>query len=408
MQKKNWLRYGFAAVLAGSTATSFLVACSGDDDVKPVINNPDTGTTPDTGTLPDSGGGGDADAAGPVLPKLILVHAANEAGPVRLCLARSETNANPDPKTDTLPVVPPLPYKNATGLGSETNIVAIPPGIGSVLPLATLDITTINIKAIVIKPGALIRVGAAGNAKTCSELMAAAAYGPGAVGTATALAENTDFFVLPTIPKGTFKTGETYVGLVTGCPAGLGLDTLGIAKCGPGYSDTTSNLRVLGYKLDKTTQGGAGNVVQFIHGSSHVDAVLPSGNNSVKPFITLSPDAGADGGDRQFLDNTGVTFATTSATSTVVPTPGAKTTGAIAFTSSQFGVTTAGPTIAGGVATWQTLGAAGVTDATFYKPGRGYTFIAVGDPQGVVDPATGDFRGVHFLAFDNDPVVPKL
>ncbi len=408
MQKKNWLRYGFAAVLAGSTATSFLVACSGDDDVKPVITTPDTGTTADTGTNQDGGGGGDAAPdAGPALPKLILVHAANEAGPVRLCLARSETNANPDPKTDTLPVVPPLPYKNATGLGSDTNVVAIPPGIGSVLPLATLDITTINIKAVVIKPGALIRVGAGGNAKTCSELMAAAVYAGGA-NDPTKLNENTDFFVLPTIPKGTFKANETYVGLVTGCPAGLGLDTLGIAKCGPGYSDTTSNLRVLGYKLDKSTPGGAGNVVQFIHGSSHVDAFLPTGNNSVKPFITLSPDAGADGGDRQFLDNTGVTFATTSATSTVVPNPGAKTTAAISFATSQFGVTTAGPTIAGGVSTWQTLGGAGVTDPTFFKAGRGYTFIAVGDPQGNVDPATGDFRGIHFLAFDNDPVVPKL
>ena len=36
----------------------------------------------------------------PSWPKLVFVHAANEAGPVRLCLARHATNGPPDPRTE--------------------------------------------------------------------------------------------------------------------------------------------------------------------------------------------------------------------------------------------------------------------------------------------------------------------
>ncbi len=405
MRRKSWVRAWVTGVLLGGAFAASNAAC-GTDEVN--IAAPDAAAATD-GALPtpmvDGGTGvaADADAAavvdaGPPVPKLILVHAANEAGPVRLCLARHPTNGTPDPRTDTLPLAP-LPYKNEKGLGSAANPVALAPGLGAVLPLESLDTTRIHLRPVAVKASSLQRVGASGNAKSCSELLAAAAYGPGAVGSATQLAEGADFSILPSIPALTFHSGRSYVALLTGCPAGLGLDTNQTAKCGPRYTEAAGNLRMVVFELDDAS-GGAGNVVQFVFGSSHV---LPW---VVKSFITVTPDAGADGGDRLFLDN-GTTFAIPDVVGLAVPSPGAKLTAPISFASSVFGVQTALGEITGPVSRWQTFGAQGVVDPSFFKPGRGYTFVLVGDPTVTLNPGAGDFRGAHVLAFDNDPEVPK-
>ncbi len=407
MRKASWVRASVVVMLLGGAFASSTTACGTDEvAIAPLdAGRPDDGAIPtpvvDGGKIETS----DADAAavvdaGPPVPKLVFVHAANEAGPVRLCLARHATNGTPDPRTDTLPVVPPLPYKNDKGLGGPANPVAFAPGLGAVLPLDSLDTTRIHLRPVVVKASSLLRVGAGGNAKSCSELLSAAAYGPGAVGSTTKLAEGADFTVLPTIPALTLRTGRTYVALLTGCPGGLGLDTNQTAKCGPGYTDGGGNLRMVVYELDDAP-GGAGNVVQFVYGSSHV---IP---RVVKPFITVSPDAGADGGDRLFLSG-GATFMANDTVGPAVPSPGAKVTTPISFATSEFGVQTALGEIAGPVSRWQAFGAQGTADPTFFKAGRGYTFVLVGDPKATLDPAAGDFRGVHLLAFDNDPPVPKI
>jgi hypothetical protein len=390
MNKTTLLRTGFAALLASATAGGLIVGCDGDDSgVKPVVK-PDSGpiVVPDSGPIvvPDSG-------PMEVIPKVILVHGANEAGAVRLCLATSPTG-EPDVNSDALSI-PPLP--------STTPASRIPPGFGSVLPITSLPVQKLALKVIVFSADSLLRVQAGGTAKTCPVIMSSLATLKDDAG--VGLTENKDYFILPTVPKGTFGAGNTYAAIVEGCPPGVEA----AAKCGPGYDITKSNLRLVTYKLDTTTKGGAGNVVQFIHGAQAADpATMALG---VKPFVNVT---GADGGAIYLsgADAGGVTFASTSNPATVViPTPGFKTDAPLSIATSQFGVTVAanGANIAGPIAVWHTIGAGGVTDPAFFKPGRGYTFIAVGDPQ-IQQPDGGPFdsKGIHFLAYDNDPVVPSL
>jgi hypothetical protein len=377
MTNKTWLRTSFALLLAGASAAGAIVACDGDDDV--VQNNVkdasplQDGNTPDAITPPPVDSGADA---GPPRPKVILVHAANKAGPVRLCLARS-TSRTPVIPDDVLGLAP-LPYKAETP--------ALPPGFGSVLPIKDLDVPNLNLVPILFSPASLARVGATGQNKLCDEIMRAAVDGGGA----TPLIENTDYFVLPPVPKDTFKSGNTYVAIATGCPAGIAeAERL---NCGPDYGDGTKhNLKLVGYQLDKSS-GGAGNLVQFIHGASALQGAGP-----VVPFINPT---GADGGAIALSDDAGVTFA--GSLGKAVP---------IAFTGGIVGVrvVASGGIVPSSVAAAQVLGNGGTPNPAFYAAGRGFTFIAVGDLT-QSQPTDGGFNPLapHFLAFDNDPIVPPL
>jgi hypothetical protein len=401
MNKMTWLRSGFAVTLAGAGISAIVVACSSDDEpaVKPPVATVDAAvaetSVPDSGPLADTG----VDA-GPSKPKIILIHGANEAGNVRLCLATSATNTEPNLATETLGIAP-LPFRGAPYL---------PPGFGSVLPIKDLDVPNVALTPIVFTAAALERIGATGDKKDCKEILGALASDAGLSDDAgVAVTKGVDYFVLPTVAKGTFEYDNTYVALVTGCAANT-VAPLN-PKCGPGYNGT-ANFKLVGYKLDKSS-GGAGNVVQFVHGAQDVDGVLSGGGSSpnVRPFLNVT--GGDAGADKLYLTgDAGATFA--NSLQMALPAPGIKTAGVIPIGTGIFGVTAAIGDIPQSVISAQALANGGTPDPTFFKAGRGYTFIALGDPtQPKTVPlpdggATFNGKTVHFLVFDNDPVVPSL
>jgi hypothetical protein len=411
MQKKNWLRYGFLAVVTAAATSGALIACDGDDTATPAPTT-DSGTTTDSSTLPDTGPrpDGGSDAAPVNNPKLIFVHGANQAGPVRLCLVSSPTNANPNPATDAFPTAP-LPYRNSAGAipgpdAGAADLAFIPPGVGSVLPARTVAFQDINFRAVAILPSALLRIGVPGNQKDCNspEILGGAVYGADASSSdPKKLVENVDFFVLNTVPKGTMKVNKTYVAFATGCPASLAADP----KC-----SNAGPLRVVLKELDATVPAGTQNTMQFVHASSHVDLVTSA--MPVKPFVDFD---GADAGDGgvTLIDNTGISYAQSAPVAnpptTALPTPAFKLPSAITAAASVGVELPGGARLPQSIA--QAAGLSGVAPAdipTFFKAGRGYTFIAVGDPAVPANDPNPLVRlqSAHFLVFDNDPVVPPL
>jgi hypothetical protein len=422
---KNWLRLMIAGTATASLAGVGLVACDGDDDTlaTPTGTATTTTTTPTTTTttpVPDSGPGPgdattDATDAGPkpAAPKAILVHGAISAGDVKLCLAFDQDgNGIADIDSESSTLIGAIP--------SKTPLFA---GAGAVMPA---DLGSINvgsaIKAIAFPKSAFGKLGAlpgdggadAGSADAggdaaaapqpkCAEILSPAAQ------TARGLVKNVDYFELPEIPKGALKVNQSHVLLITGCVPGLEGEATKL--CGPGYNAANGNLRVVNYTLDNSTNAGANNFVQVIHGSQEVDGRL--GGAAVSPFVQITPGMAADGGMDASAGSTpivlggpaGVTFANTVGTSAVLK---GDLMAALKGTSN-VGVTVVGAptptTIAGPAQTWLEISAQNPVPA----PGGGYVFIAVGDPGAPqINPLMDDFRGIHFLAFPTNPTPPPL
>jgi hypothetical protein len=361
------------------------VACDGDDAVTgtPVTPPKDSGPGNDSSMMMGTDAGDAATMS--VVPKVILVHGANEAGPVRLCIANSPT-ATPRVPEDLLPGFSPLPFDKP---GAN-----LPPGFGAVLPLSALNVAKLNLVPIVIKAPALIAAGADARMKPCSAVLAPADAG--------GLIKDVDYFILPEVKQTDFAERNTYAAVVVGCPPGI-TDPAAVAKCGMGYvaGQATHNFRLQTYKLDRTS-GGAGNLVQFVHGALAVDAVA----GPVAPFIgTNGGDAGTTAKLSLGASTTSQAQAVTKSATTAVTTPAP-----IDFAKGVVGVTIMASMndLVQGVGVAQTISNGNVTDPTFFKAGRGYTFIAVGDATDMTPPGPTGFKGAHFLVFDNDPVVPAL
>jgi hypothetical protein len=387
MNQKLWLRTGFVALLATAATGAAIVACDGDDTATPIPPvATDSGVGGDSSMMMTSDAGDGATAS--VVPKVILVHGANEIGAVRLCIA---TAPNGTPKVpDNLLAFSPLPFDTATS--------RLPVGFGAVLPLSALNVSKFNLVPVVIKATSLDRIGAGGRAKSCGQVLAGEDAG--------GLKENDDYYILPEIQKTDFQEQNTYAAVVVGCP--LGIEGPAAAKCGTGYVPGAHNLRLQTYKLDRSS-GGAGNVVQVVHGALPIDGLA----GPVQPFIATQ---GADGGVENPifpLGDAGVTSQAQAASKSAAPTPGAKTAAPLDYAKGLVGVRI----IANGGVVAQSIAAAQVISGglpltpkpTFYAAGRGFTFIAVGDPT-EQQPTDGGFNPLapHFLVFDNDPVVPAL
>jgi hypothetical protein len=424
---KNWLRLMIAGTATASLAGVGLVACDGDDDTVPAQPTTTTPTTQPTTTTtaPPDGGPGPSDATTdattdasdsgpkPVAPKAILVHGAISAGDVKLCLAFDQDgNGIADIDSESSTLIGAIP--------SKTPLFA---GAGAVMPA---DLGSINvgsaIKAIAFPKSAFGKLGAlpgdggadagsadgggdaaAAPAPRCAEILSPAAR------TARGLVKNVDYFELPEIPKGALKVNQSHVLLITGCVPGLEGDATKL--CGPGYNVMNGNLRVVNYTLDNTTNAGANNFVQVIHGSQEVDGRLMGA--AVSPFVQITPGMAADGGMDASAGSApivlggaaGVTFANTVGTGAVLK---GDLMAALKGTSN-VGVTVVGAptptTIAGPAQTWLAISAQNPVPAA----GGGYVFIAVGDPGAPqINPLMGDFRGIHFLAFPTNPVAPPL
>ncbi|MFO0664577.1 MAG: hypothetical protein U0174_11535 [Polyangiaceae bacterium] len=375
MTKTKWLHFGLIGCALGGFAA--LAACSSNDIVDPGV---DSGVQQDSGIIePPDTGVADAgpDAAKLPAPKIGLIHAATQLGPVKLCLAAKQTGI-PDPKTEIFPtkILP-------------TTIPAIPHGAYAVLPFKSIDASTYNLIAIAIKPQAVARISQLkGAVPECGDFMKDAVLEPTASGTdnnGVLAVENKDFWLIPNIAAGTFAQGKSYLAAVTGCPKGL--DVAQGAKCGPNYDTSKGNLRIVSYEYDTTTKAGANNGVQFYHLAQDSDPVVGLGgavDPTVKAFVNPSPTGGSDAGQadgRTYLNTTGVSYANTVGTGKGTPAPALVTTAPITL-ASKFGLTG----VAGGndlvnmsVALWAGAAVGGTPPADYFKPGENYAFIAVGD-----------------------------
>jgi len=404
-------------VLAGVGAGATLQGCSDDDTVTPVDAGKDTSPT---NTVPTAPPPADADLPDtfvppkPAVQKIIFVHAANylgaafepappgnpaEAlnGAIRLCLKSGAAGAN-----QFLPIAP-LPSQG-TPADPDAGRPALPPGIlrgsGGVLPSAGTDFSNSRLEGFALNAG---RLAAKGITNTPCNTLFQNGYGPdggvGAPDAGEALVEGVDYVNVGVINSGTFGPESTFVVSISGCAAGAPNEV--VPRCGATYTGANT-LKLNVVKLDRGAVGATELGAQFIHlaTAAEVFPASPPANLPIVPgVITPGSDGGADGG------NTFKGFATAP----VTPADGTKVTALVKLAGVDLtrDRLSFNPTVAA-VSQYPFESAVTATQArTPVVLGKGYVYIAVGEPQRVrgVDP---DNTLLHFLAFPTDPVAPPL
>lgn len=403
MRNRNWLRYGLLSLLTvGTGMAAGLQGCSSDSTATDAgADTASTSTTPQPPPPPP----GDASQPDTFIPppppaaKIIFVHAAAWMGAafesftapdprvaingaIRLCL-----KAGPEASSAFLPV-PPLPNK----VSAPLPIAALLPGTGGVLPAKT-DFSKTRLEGYALNSARLAAKGVGGSERDCGTLFTKgypAAADAGADAASEALVEGIDFFRVGVIPEGSLTTETTFVVTFEGCAPGAPAALEG--KCGPGYDPTKSNFAIKLNKVDRAAVGADQLGAQFVHASTQVagsplkDQVLPGiiktpGDPATfKPFVPTAPSTVAYGSPVTALVKlAGVTVASDF----VTVNPGVS---ALATTFEQ--------------------GVAATSPKTVVALGKGFTFVAVGDPQAA--PTGPSNRLPHFLIFPNDPEVPNL
>jgi hypothetical protein len=414
MRKESWFRFGLASVLLGAGVIGVTVAGCSDDD--PVTPGTDAGTDARTdGTTPppppppppDAGDGGTATPA-----KILLVHAAPGAPAVRVCFASGQADDGADLSVSPLP---PLPAA-AQGL---------PPGAGGALPRLPVNPAAIAITGFLVRANLPALTPDGGPPPACAQLL-----GPKGEGTANAVL-GTDFWKLPTIPKGRFEAEKTFAVVVTGCAAGATFDNAGNVtqnspKCSPN-DQTPGTLGARIVELDRTPAAADKVGVQVYHASSPVErAVAPDGVNVALvpiPGDAGTPDAGDtdagdDGGDAGTTDagaTPGIVLATGLKFGVLAPAGGQALATADTATLYRHNLVVSvpsGPTIPLpiGLVERFTTGAA-QPSGNYFEAGKNYTFFLLGDPTATAgDPpgGVGDRYKFHVIGLPNDPVIQAL
>lgn len=422
MRNKRWLRAGLASLtVCGLALSAFVVAC-GDDDtggggITPGVDSgndtgkADTGSSgsvdsgSDTGSNPmDSGADADATVK-PTPAKLQLINAATQLGAtdtvtaLRICykIGADEAHLNWAP-------LPPLPNRK---VGPQP-FPGIYPGTGG--PVAG---TGVSLEKLVVKPYVLNALSLEQHGQgstvtpdtmntTCQDILEADAGGP--------YIENKDYFVLPVVPAGTFKDGNSYLLALTGCAGG---STATSGQCGgdPGVTPGVGNLKINLFQIDNTTKVDSDKLgVQFVSISPNLESTLQTqsgGTLHTRPSIQSDKNnattakliaATADGGDA------GGDVAPGTLT-TVLQVSGVNNQSDFVMANPNFSqVAYSLPQVA--ALTF------GVADGGAYANGGAYTVVAVGDisadPDGGNGGATFNTKFFHFLALPNDPTITNF
>jgi hypothetical protein len=412
-------------VVVASSAGA-LVACV-DDDVPPtatadsgLVDHVDDADDVDHEVVPTIDGsrrdaGVTADArspdAGPPLPhaKLVLVHASPDLPALRICYKLGKAADGSD---GVLVPVAALPDQAKPGQPYP----GIFPGTGAPFP-DLLDLSSYAVTPIFVRAAAIasdVRKDG-GLERSCQDILSQDG------GLATD--DRTEF---PTLPVGTFAPSTTLLLAVTGCKANTNVYPFSAqAKCGASYTSSSNNFAIQKYTLDKTPTGAASLGAQFIdltpayEGESYVFGGSCGANpsctaNGVFPVIVKGY---ADGG----------TSAVVPLTTAPVKFPEQRPTSAVGVSGLDVAtdkIAVAGTNTAGdggmgplitelssqaGLPLVQLLTTGSNTPADYFRNGRNYTFLLLGEPSklAAVQPDGGfNGYGIHYLGFDNDPELP--
>lgn len=401
MRNVSWLRYTMAVLLAAAASASALVACS--DDPAPAKPTTDSGTadtgTADTGTTDAQA---DAkDAARPEYAKLIIVNAAHSFGPkgdvapgvnaIRICFARGKT----DKLDDGFAPYSPLPVPK------DTKIVGIPNGTGGSFPDFGVDLEPLFVQPYLMNAASLAKKGIlGGDGSDCPGLLSAA--------NPKGLKENEDYWKLPTIAGGTFKQKKTFVLALTGCTGDVEKkdpDTFR-SKCGDGMPAEQAagpgNLKITVQELDRDTTVAADSIGAQVFHASTAWPVTAGKRLTVAPaLVTPGTPEKVDP-----ITPSGSPVELLKGTNALVQVKGPLPPSISVNPENKDGD---GKIVSLPLALVQ--GLSGQKDP--YALGKGYVFVAVGDPEVKLMPDPSkptelQPHGFHFLGFPVNPTLPPL
>ena len=390
--KKTWLRLALAGVTMTSLGAALAVGCTGDDTTPAVL--PDAGndqnvvdTGKDVTPIPDGG------TDGSVLEnaKVIAVQAAPGFPALRFCFG---IGLKADGSDAVIAPLAPLPDSIAKVGQPYPGLFQ---GTGGPLPDLGLDLSN---KALT--PYLLV----AGNATVAGDVKPDGGSAP--IGCDTliegdaGLVSGTDFIKLPTLPAGTLAKGTTVMLAVTGC---LASDPGGNARCGSTWNNTTGNVKLVGFVLDRKVADAGAVGVQVAHLSS---ALAGFAGPTVSSYL-VGPivDSGADAFVLPQTQNQA--YGELKPATALANTLDNADTTAFSFTvnAADGGVL---KTIALPLATivkFSTVVSASA--GTYFANGANYTFVVVGDPTQAtfLDDAGTIFntKSVHVMGFPNNPKV---
>ena len=337
---------------------------------------------------PPGDGGADASDAGPSgSPTLVVVNAVTDLGPssdlsspaggaIRLCESWSGGG-----------VLTPRPTHHEVMPGAA--VAGVPVGrarsqnlIGSSYQTTELNYYIRNAERLAARG---IFQGGPHDTRGCRELITDHYQPPGGYpGGLGPLEENVDYWVLPKWPVGTIRDGRFYAIVFSGC---AGDSTLPAAACGgdPGGAPGRGTLRADLGELDRTAPARFQGGLQFVHGSP----ALAGAAIEARPAL-IAP-------------------ATPLSAASVPWPPAAKATPFVKVAgvngASQFTVNAVGN--GGAPVAPQAFADIGTASAVTFQGGRGYAFVATGDPAapfpGPGGLAAPDYRALHAIAIQTSP-----
>jgi len=389
--KKTWLRLALASLAVTSLGGALAIGCTGDDTTPAVLpdagndqNVVDTGK-PDTTPIPDAG-----DASTPARAKVIIVHAGPGLPPIRFCFAiglKADGSDGiiaplaPQPDQKSNPAQPFAGVFNGTGgpfpdLGLDLSNKALTPYL-----ILASKITT-DVKGA---DGGSAPVGCDTLIETDAGLVAG------------------DIIKLPTIPAGTLANDTTVLLAATGCIAS---DPVGVGRCGSTWNNTTGNVAIKGFVLDRKVADAGTMGVQVAHLSSATQGLLQGG--ATTGVNTALADTVADAATS--LTTSQVWGELKPATAVAAPLPNAAGT--------LFMVTVNNPSADGGAPVvtapypldFVVKTSTGISDAgatPYFHTGANFTFVILGDPTAskFLDDAGTIFNTgyLHAVAFPSNP-----
>jgi hypothetical protein len=414
MQKRALIRVSLGTLIIGAAGSACFVAGCGDDDDLPVTAA-DSGLTDQAVVPPTDTGVSDTNVpkpdtgvdAGPPRAKVILVHATPGFGALRVCFKIGKAADGSDG------VISPTTAQPDVIRGAQP-YPGVFPGTGGPFPDTGLDLAPFALTPIVIRAEKIsteVKTDG-GTQKSCQDLL----------GASSTLVANTDYVQFPTFPVGTFVPGATLLLALTGCQAG---DTGGAAKCGAGYTTANSNFTIQKFLLDRApvpaTKLGAQfiNLTPAVEGQGATAFAVPCGldtnctGNGVYPVLVKPDPADAAAPPTvKSITTSPVKFPE------LKPATAAQLDNIVAATD-RFGFAGANTAVGGDggrgtiigqapLTLVQTATVGSATQTDYFRNGQAYTFVMIGAPSDGAQPTDGGFNGyaIHFLGFNNDPVLP--
>jgi len=421
MRNKRWLRAGLASLtVCGLALSAFVVAC-GDDDTGGGGVTPGVDSGNDTGAKTDSGSSGavdsggdtgsssgdsgpkdaatDADAAVKIPPaKLQLINAATSLGATDQATAlRICYKVGPDEGHLIWATLPPLPNRKV-GAQPFPGLFA---GTGGPVDGTGVSLEKLVVKPYVLSAQSLEQHGLGSTVtpdteKDCQSILEADAGGP--------FIENKDFWILPTVPAGSFKDGSSYLLALTGCAGGSGSNACGGDG---GLTPGVGNLTIHAYQIDNTTKVDSDKIgLQFVSLSPNLEPFLQSQSTPLHTDPTVQSDPATSTTGKHFAatsagGDAGGQVAPLTLTSLLQVSGVTNTTDSILPNALVAKLAFPLPKVA--------ALSFGVVDGTVYANGKAFTVVAIGDvsadPDGGNGGATFNTKFFHFLALPNDPTI---